>query len=658
LRARCAEGEDRHVRRLLPISCALAAGAALAAGLAAAAPGDTTLISAGADATASTASAVSADGRYVAFTSASALTGVPTGGVEQLYVRDRATGGLALASSSASGTPANGPVDADDVGDVQFALSGDGRYAVFASTATDLTPADADAARDVFRKDLQTGRVTLISVATGGAKANAGVQGDPDVSADGDRVSFGTLAATNLFPGDTNNASDIVVRDVDAGTTTLAAQSTAGVLANGTTERSAISADGGTVVFTAPNGTTNLLPDDTGGGSDTIVRDLDLGTTAAASDPTIPNGISNFPDVSGDGRYVVFETGDKYDPTNDVSGGNDVYRRDMATSAITLISARDGSDTGGNGGGIRPAISADGSRVSFTSPSTDLVAGDANGVGDVFTRDVATTATRLVSSSSAGAQDGTESDRSAIAGGGALTTFVHSEGATPLVAGDTDAQPDVLAKEQTPTDTTPPSLVVSSPVEGSSESTAAVTVSGSASDPSGVAWVTVAGTRVRPAADGGFRAPAALAPGLTGIVVRAMDGSGNVATVTRTVRRAGPGGGAGPALPPRITGLRAGVSRRRLVIHISLSATARLRFRAYRRTVVKRPRHRRVIVVRAVGPLTRRTLRAGTRNVIIRLPSRRPGRYLLRARIITPTRVITRTTSYLVRARVSSASHR
>jgi hypothetical protein len=140
-------------------------------------------------------------------------------------------------------------------------------------------------------------------------------------------------------------------------------------------------------------------------------------------------------------------------------------------------------------------------------------------------------------------------------------------------------------------------------------------------------------------------------------VVRAGDGAGNVATITRTVRRAGAGGG-GTTLAPRITGLRAGVSRRRLVIHISLSAPASVRFRAYRRVVVKRAKRRPVVLLRVAGPLTRRTLRAGTRNVIIRLPARRPGRYILRARIVAPPRVITRSTSYLVRAPRSSASHR
>ncbi len=132
-------------------------------------------------------------------------------------MRDRVAGTTVLASSNAAGQAANAEVLAEDVGNVQFAISGNGRYAVFASNATNLTPQDTDTNRDVFRKDLVTGAVDLISLTSTGQKPNAGVFGDPDVSYDGNRVSFGSGDATDLFPGDTNGASDIVVRDVAAG---------------------------------------------------------------------------------------------------------------------------------------------------------------------------------------------------------------------------------------------------------------------------------------------------------------------------------------------------------------------------------------------------------------------------------------------------------
>ncbi|MEZ0285230.1 MAG: hypothetical protein ACAH79_08370, partial [Thermoleophilia bacterium] len=273
-------------------AAALFATGALAGGavLAVAAPGDLSIVSVSSGGTQGTtsaeASAVSADGRVVAFTSASDLAGTPVGAVVQLYVRNRATGSTVLASSSAAGAPANAAVDADNVGNVQFAISGNGRYVVFASEATNLTPADTDAGKDVFRKDLQSGAVVLVSVNSAGQKANAGVGGDPDVSYDGNRIAFTTGTATNIVASDANaGLADVVVRDVIAGTTTLAAVNAAGAQANGTTERPALSADGKVVAFEAPTGTNNLLPGDASPGdvNDVIVRNLATGTTAGAS---------------------------------------------------------------------------------------------------------------------------------------------------------------------------------------------------------------------------------------------------------------------------------------------------------------------------------------------------------------------------------------
>lgn len=178
------------------VSAALPAGGAIAL----AAPGDISIVSLSSGGAQGAqpveGAAVSADGSAVAFTSAADLTGVPTGAVVQLDVRDRVAGATRLASASAAGRPANGAVDGEDVGNIQFAVSGDGRYVVFASTATNLTPADTDSGTDVFRKDLATGEVALVSVASGGQKAGAAVFGDPDVSFGGGRVSFGTGLAT------------------------------------------------------------------------------------------------------------------------------------------------------------------------------------------------------------------------------------------------------------------------------------------------------------------------------------------------------------------------------------------------------------------------------------------------------------------------------
>lgn len=613
---------------------ALAAAAVLATGaIALGAPGDLSLVSVtsggaqGAEPV--EASAVSATGRFVAFTSAAALAGTPTGGKVQLYVRDRAAGTTALASSNAAGQVANGDVDAQDAGNVHFAISGDGRYAVFASVATNLSPGDTDANKDVFRKDLTTGEVTLISVNSAGERANAAVGGDPDVSYTGDAVAFTSGAATNLFAGDTNNASDVVVREVSAGATVLAAQTTAGALANSTTERPAISADGRVVAFEAVNTTVNLAPNDTGNGNDIFVRSLAAGTLAAASDPSKPAG-SSFPDISGDGRYVVFDTDEKYGGANDASAGNDVYRRDMGTGDFVLASARNGLAVGGNGTSNRPSISTDGSRVAFASIATDLTA-DANlVVKDVFTRDIGTQTTQLASVN--GATQGTnDSDRGAVAANGGLTAFIFDEtgAVTKLLASDANTKPDAFAKELAPTDTTPPGLALSGPAQGASQIASQVPVGGSVSDVSGVASLTINGVPLPLTATGGFSTSLPLVLGANTITVRATDGAGNASEVTRTVTRTGPA-----TSRPRLTALKAGFSRGRLVVRVTLTANARVSVQLLRRTLKTKPRRR--IVLSGVSKPVIRSLAAGTRLIKLTPPKKlKPGTYVVRVRVIS-----------------------
>lgn len=623
------------------------------------APGDLSLVSVSSAGTQGAApaeaAAVSADGRFVAFTSAAALTATPTGGKVQLYVRDRSAGTTALASASSAGAASDGDVDSQEVGNVQFSISGDGRYVVFTSTGANLSVADGDAGKDVFRKDMTTGAVDLVSVSSAGVKANGAVAGDPDISADGTRVAFGSGAATNLAGTDGNAASsDVLVRDLAAGTTVLAAQTTAGVQANGTTERPAISADGRVVAFEAPAGTTNLSADDTGGGNDVFVRNLGAGTLSPASDPTTIVG-SGFPDVSGDGRFVAFETGHAYDATNDAFAGNDVYRRDMGTGAIALISARNGLDGGGNAGGVRPAIAADGARIAFASTSTNLLdVADGNaGVRDVFVRAPATKVTVLASVRVDGTTQGaTDSETAAIAANGGLFAFVFNDagGGTDLIAGDANAQPDVHAKEAAPSDAAGPSLTLSGPAEGASQSADRIAVGGTATDPSGIVAVTVGGAALPVTATGGFSTTVPLAVGANTITVTARDGAGNTTTLARTVTRTAPVV-VKPGPRARVLALSASLTKAGAVrVALRVSAAARVRVTLLRRTVRTGPR--RVVLRRIGAPLTR-SLTAG-RRVITFTPARRlaAGRYVVRVRFLTPvTGPATRSAAFRVTRR-------
>ncbi len=503
---------------------------------------------------------------------------------------------------------------------------------MFASAATNLV-AGGDATKDVYRKDLQTGAVTLVSVNTAGQKANAAVFGDPDVSYDGRAVSFGSGAATNLFPGDGNNASDIVVRDIAAGTTILAAQSAAGAQANGTTERSAISADGHVVAFEAPTGTNNLLPGDATPTdfNDVVVRNLAAGTTAGASDPTAATG-SGFPDISGDGRYVVFETGFAYDATNDV-GGNDVYRRDMTTPP-TAMRPRVGRERQRDGLGRRRGAARDlgrrrprrvhlarhrprrcrrQRRQRRLRPRPGVAAhppGERSGGRDHRQQHRLRAAARSPATA-------------------ALVAFVHS---------------DVGARSRSSS----PATSTTSPTSSRRSSRRPTRRRprwrsrgrrGGPPTPSGIGEVTINGAAVAVGADGTFAVPAALGS----VLVQAVDGAGNATSLTR------------PALPvttqptrPRVQRLKASLKGRKVTVRFLLSADARVTVTLLRRTVRKKPR-RRVVLTRVRRPLTK-ALKAGQRSVVLTLGRRpAPGRYTVRVRANASGLVSTATTALVVK---------
>ncbi|MGZ4664922.1 MAG: TolB family protein, partial [Frankiaceae bacterium] len=148
---------------------------------------------------------VSANGRYVAFISGAAnLVPGDTNTESDVFVRDRRAGTTTRVSVSNTGAQANGY-------SYEVAVSANGRYVAFDSNATNLVPGDTNDAQDVFVRDRRAGTTTRVSVSNSGAQGNGG-SGDPAVSANGRYVAFNSFA-TNLVPGDTNDARDVFVRD-------------------------------------------------------------------------------------------------------------------------------------------------------------------------------------------------------------------------------------------------------------------------------------------------------------------------------------------------------------------------------------------------------------------------------------------------------------
>jgi Tol biopolymer transport system component len=150
---------------------------------------------------------ISADGRYVAFTSwANNLVSGDTNGGRDIFVHDRQTGATTRVSVATGG----GQAAADSQ---RPSISADGRYVAFESDASNLVSGDTNNHPDIFVHDRQTGVTMQVSVASDGTQTYA-FSSDPSISADGRYVAFGS-EADNLVSGDTNGRFDIFVREMN-----------------------------------------------------------------------------------------------------------------------------------------------------------------------------------------------------------------------------------------------------------------------------------------------------------------------------------------------------------------------------------------------------------------------------------------------------------
>ncbi len=385
------------------------------------------------------APAVSADGRWVAFVSEASnlLDGDPgadPNGFADIFLVDTQTSTIRLVSSA--GAPADG--DSLDVD-----ISANGRYVVFETFATNIVPGDANGAdADIVLFDAETGGLSLVS-----RRGAAGVQGDdvsfaPTISADGTKVAFGSRA-TNLVGNDTNGKADIFVRDVVTGVTSRVSTDSTGRQANNTSFDATIAPGGGFVALSSL--ASNLVSGDKNGARDVFWKNLSTGKMIRAS---VTNGereassSSGLEDISANGRWVVFNSSASNLVKGDDNNKGDVFVRDRIDGTTVRVSRRGAID--GNGDSFGAAISDDGSSIVFVTRATNLDAGtDDNGVTlDVFEYRAATkTVVRVSADATGGWTDGASYD-AAVAGDGSVVAFASL--ATDIVAGDLDGVDDVF----------------------------------------------------------------------------------------------------------------------------------------------------------------------------------------------------------------------
>lgn len=379
---------------------------------------------------------ITPDGRYVVF--ASTATNLIAGdtGTSDIFVFDRNTEEIERVSVHTDGTPGNGA-------SIDPSISTDGRYVAFNSSATNLVAGDVEGFSDVFVHDRQTGVTERVSVHTDGTAGDDSVFSNLEISGDGVYVAFGS-EATNLVDDDTNAAADVFVHNRETGVTERVSVDSDELEGSAVSLEPAISTDGRYVAFATQS---SLHADDLNVFQDIYVRDRTLGTTELVS-KTIAgdqDNISYNPAISGDGRYIAFASDATNLVADDIEGQSDIFVFDRNTEEIERVSVNNDGE-GGDGVSSEVSISPDGRYVSFYSDATNLVDGDTNGVSDVFIYDRNTDTIELVSKNSSDVIGNGASSTSSVSSDSRYTAFLSS--ATNLVSGDTNNAIDVFVYDQ------------------------------------------------------------------------------------------------------------------------------------------------------------------------------------------------------------------
>jgi Tol biopolymer transport system component len=385
------------------------------------------------------APSISRHGRYVAFSSsASNLVLGDTNDLRDVFLRDRQTGSTLRYSVSSQGVQANGMSRNPSV-------SATGRYVAFYSDASNLVRRDTNARGDVFVHDRITGKTIRVSVRADGGQANRGGF-DPAISGDGLHVAF-VSTSWNLVSGDTNNRDDVFVRDLGGNTTERVSISSSGSQTTTAhqTGRPSISGDGRYVAFDSD--ASDLVDDEAPHGiANVFIRDRAIGTTQHVGFFKNQIGMDirfiyggTDPSISADGRYVSYDN-----EAEDVDGapGRHVYLYDRVVDRTVRVTLTPDGERA-NGRSFRSSISADGRYVTFVSLASDLVSDDTD-LEDVFRWERTTGVIQQMSVNNDGVGGDNESRAAAISGDGLHVAF--GSWATNLVPGDTNGHGDTFVR--------------------------------------------------------------------------------------------------------------------------------------------------------------------------------------------------------------------
>ena len=401
-------------------------------------------------------SAVSEDGRYVAFSSfGKNLVADDTNSNCDVFVRDLAAGTNILVSVGINGTGAKGL-------STEAAISPSGRYVAFTSTATNLVAQDTNGRSDVYVADLQSASLVLGSITTTGTAAGSGQSFSPRVSSAGNLLFLSTAGniangsfvtgSTNLFQRNLTTSNTIAL--TTSGVVTFDntpdgryvvyvvsnsflyvwdSLSANRIYTNTTTSilTTTISPDGTRIAFTTA---TQLYAASRQTNSSWVVSTI--GTMTATSHPTMK--------FSLDSRFLVYSSAASQSlPVTDSNGASDVFLYDFQNLSKIAISRAYNNTVTANGTSDRPGISADGQFIVFRSNATNLVAGVTNGVAQFFLYDRLKATNTLLTANSNGNSGNGLSVLPIFSGDG--RTIICSSWSSDLAAQDFNQVGDIFA---------------------------------------------------------------------------------------------------------------------------------------------------------------------------------------------------------------------
>ena len=276
-------------------------------------------------------------------------------------------------------------------------LDQSGSAVVFACQSSDLVPGDTNDTSDVFVRNPDTQLTRRVSIRSDGQESDD-FSSKPSISEDGRMVSFASFA-TNLVNSDLNGVRDIFLHDIFQGTT-IRVSETPSVEANGESFDSRVSANGELVVFISE--ATNLTADLSGAFKNIFLYDVETGAIELLTkgwDGSMADGPSVYAEFSTDGKFITISTSASNIVPDDNNGVVDLFLYEVATGAIQRISQNE-DGTGGNGDSEYATVSDNARVIAIQTYATNFGWLDTNGERDIYLKEnidpLATLATRMV----------------------------------------------------------------------------------------------------------------------------------------------------------------------------------------------------------------------------------------------------------------------